>query len=63
MTGSSIRSGPEIVKEFIDNLEKDKSLDNGTVEIIKVLHAENKLTQTRLQQALEVERKESGKHG
>ncbi len=63
MTDKNIRSGPEIVKEFIENLEKDKSLDNGTVETIKLLHAEKKPTQTRLQQALEVKRKESEKHG
>ncbi len=63
MIEKNIRSGPEIVKEFIENLENDKSLDKGMVEIIKVLHAENKLTQTRLQQALEVKRKESEKHG
>ena len=63
MTEKHIRSGPEIVKEFIENLENDKSLDKGTVEIIKLLHAEQKLTQTRLQQALEVKRKESEQHG
>ena len=63
MIENNIRSGPEIVKEFIENLEKDKSLDNGTVEIIKLLQAENKFTQTRLQQALEVKRKESEQHG
>ena len=63
MIENNIRSGPEIVKEFIENLEKDKSLDNGTVEIIKLLHAEQKFTQTRLQQALEVKRKEPEKHG
>lgn len=63
MTERNIRSGPEIVKEFIENLENDKSLDKETVEIIKLLHAEKKFTQTRLQQALEVKRKESEKHG
>ncbi len=63
MTERNIRSGPEIVKEFIENLENDKSLDKGTVEIIKLLHAEKKLSQTRLQQALEVKRREPEKHG
>ena len=63
MAGGSIRSGSEIVKEFIENLEKDESLDKGTIETIKTLHRENKLTQTRLQQALEVKRKESENHG
>lgn len=63
MAEKNIRSGAEIVKEFIENLEKDESLDKGTIETIKTLHRENKLTQTRLQQALEVKRKESGNHG
>ena len=63
MTGSSIRSGPEIVKEFIERLEKDKSLDRGTVETIKNLYGEKKLTQIRIQQALELRRKEAEKNG
>ena len=63
MTERNIRSGPEIVKEFIENLVNDKSLDKGTVEIIKLLHAEKKLSQTRLQQALEVKREEAEKRG
>lgn len=63
MAEKNIRSGPEIVKEFIETLEKDGSLDKGTIETIKTLHRENKLTPTRFQQALEVKRKESEKNG
>lgn len=63
MSEKRIKSGPEIVKEFIEGLKTNKSLDKGTVEAIELLHRENKLTLTKLQQALESERKESEKHG
>jgi len=58
-----IKSAPEIIKEFIDALENDPSLDKDTVEVIKQLHLTNKLTQTRLQQVLEAKRKDMEKHG
>ncbi len=57
MAETKIRSGPQIVKEFIQYLEKDTSLDGDTVEVIKLLHGEDKLTPGRLQQALEAKRK------
>lgn len=63
MTEKRIRSGPDIVKEFIDSLKTNKSLDKGTVDAIELLHKEDKLTLTKFQQALESERKESEKHG
>ncbi len=63
MANTEIKSGPEIVKEFVESLEKDKSLDKDTIEVIKLLHIGNKLTQTRLLQGLEEKRKESEKNG
>ena len=63
MTEKRIKSGPEIVKEFIESLKTNKSLDKGTVDAIELLHTKDKLTLTKLQQALESERKESEKHG
>ena len=63
MTEKRIKSGPEIVKEFIETLKTNESLDKGTVGAIELLHTENKLTLTKLQQALESERKGSEKYG
>ena len=63
MTEKRIKSGPQIVKEFIESLKTNKSLDKRTVEAIELLYTENKLTLTKLQQALESERKGSEKHG
>lgn len=63
MTLKRVQPGPEVVKEFVENLTNDKSLDKDTVEVIELLYAEDKLTQTKLQQALESKRKESQKHG
>ncbi len=63
MDAKKIRSGPEIVKEFIVNLKDNKLLDKDTVEAIDELHAQGKLTQIRIQQQLELKRKESEKHG
>jgi hypothetical protein len=59
----TIKSAPEIIKEFIDGLETDPSLDKDTVEVIKQLHLTNKLTHTRLQQVLEANKKDMEKHG
>ena len=63
MADTGIKSGPEIVKEFVESLEKDKSLDKDTIEVITLLYIGNKLTQTRLLQGLEEKRKESEKKG
>ena len=48
MPNKEIKSGPEIVKEFIEGLSKDESLDKSTVEVIKAVHAAKKPTLTRL---------------
>ena len=56
MNGKTIRSGPDIVKEFVRALLEDPSLDKDTVEAIEHLYNENKLSPTKLQQALELKR-------
>ena len=64
MTERKVKSGPEIVKEFIESLGKDESLDKGTIEIIQKLYSTNKFTQ-RLSSSrpLEANRKEPHEHG
>ena len=62
MSEKKIRSGPEIVKEFIEGLKNNTFLDTDTVEALDELHAQGKLTQIRIQQLLELKRKESEKH-
>ncbi len=63
MAEDTIKSGAEIVKEFLDGLETDQLLDRGTVEAIRLLYLGGSLTQTKLQQALEGKRREKEKHG
>jgi predicted house-cleaning noncanonical NTP pyrophosphatase (MazG superfamily) len=63
MVERKVKSGPEIVKEFVESLEKDELLDKSVVEIIKQLHTANNLSKIRLLQALETNREESDSHG
>ena len=56
MNEKTIRSGPDIVKEFVHSLLEDPSLDKDTVEVIEHLYNDNKLSPTKLQQALELKR-------
>ena len=56
MNDKTIRSGPDIVKEFVHALLEDPTLDKATVEEINHLYNENKLSPTKLQQALELKR-------
>lgn len=56
MNDKTIRSGSDIVKEFVHGLLEDPILDKDTVQVIVQLYDENKLTPTKLQQALEVKR-------
>lgn len=58
-----VRSGTEIVKDFIDGLEADSSLDEGVVEALSGLQKEGKLTPTRLLQELETKRKRGTANG
>lgn len=56
MNNKTIRSGPDIVKEFVHALMEDPILDKATVAEINRLYNENKLSSTKLQQALELKR-------
>jgi hypothetical protein len=49
----SIQTGPEIVSLFLESLEGDFSFDPNTVACIRDLSRAEKLTKTRLMQALE----------
>jgi len=57
MNEKIIKSGDEVVKEFVQNLLKDTSLDRDVAEAISVLYFQKKLTSTRLQQILDSKRK------
>jgi hypothetical protein len=50
---NKILSGPEIVDHFIRAIEADPSLDKATINAIKLLHAEGKLSWTSLLRSLE----------
>ena len=50
---SVIKSGPEIVSEFVDSLSDGDSIDSQTLASIRELYKSGKLTRTRLLQSLE----------
>jgi hypothetical protein len=58
---SVIKSGPEIVSEFLDSLGEGDSIDPQTVASIRELHKSGNLTRTRLLQSLEQARSGEGK--
>jgi hypothetical protein len=58
---SVIKSGPEIVSEFLDSLSEGDSIDSQTLASIRELHNSGRLTRTRLQQSLEEARSREGK--
>jgi hypothetical protein len=58
---SVIKSGPEIVSEFLASLSEGDSIDSQTVASIRELHKSGKLTRTRLLQSLEQARSREGK--
>lgn len=49
-----MKSGPEIVREFITKMEEDKILDIPTIKVIKdLLENEGKLSANKLETELE----------
>jgi hypothetical protein len=50
---SEIKSGPEILEQFLSELSAGDGMDAQTLAAIKVLHSVDKLTRTRLLQVLE----------
>ena len=55
-----VRSGPEIVTDFVASLKDDSSLDRATVAAIDDLVTKGKLTFTNLLKSLEEARGKSG---
>jgi hypothetical protein len=58
-----IKSGPEIVQEFLDSLNAGDPIDPLTLACIRDLHKSGKLTRTRLLQSLEQARSHDGMDG
>jgi hypothetical protein len=50
---SQLRSGPEIVADFVSTLKGDSQLDASTVEAIESLFQDKRLTSTNLLRLLE----------
>ena len=63
MTERQIKSGQQIVEEFLAAMEADISIDSETVAAISSLWQQNKLNHNRLQQELEKVRNERLKDG
>lgn len=59
MTGKHIKSGADVVTDFLASLADSPELDKNTVEVIRELHSIGKLTKTRLPQALADKRNSS----
>jgi hypothetical protein len=53
LAGSRVRSGPEIVADFIASLKEDATLDAATITAIETLSIKGKLTFTNLLKSLE----------
>ena len=52
-SANQIRSGPEIVADFVSALKNDPKLDKSTVEAIESLFQDKRLTPTNLLKMLE----------
>lgn len=58
MTEKTIKSGQQVIKEFVENAAEDADFDKGSIEVIKTLLAsEGKLSVTKLLRELERLRK------
>jgi hypothetical protein len=58
MGSPPIKSGAEVVLEFLDSLQSNTTLDPNVVAAIQELQRQGKLTKVRLLQALADQRKE-----
>jgi hypothetical protein len=56
MAQKHIRSGKEVVDDFIASLDKKEGVNKRTLDAIRRLHAASKLTKTQLLRSLERER-------
>jgi len=58
VASKSIKSGPEVVQEFITRMAKDPNMDPAIIKaILELLQADGKVSPTRLQRELETLRK------
>lgn len=58
MSSKRIKSGPEVVQEFITRMAEDPNVDPATIRAIKeLLEADGKVSVTKLQRQLEELRK------
>ena len=48
----NIRSSEAVIEQFIASLEDDPCIDKGTLEVLRELQVEGKLSKTRLLQLL-----------
>lgn len=54
MPSDDIKSGAEVISEFLSSLSKDdKAMDQNTLQAIQSLHDAKRLTRSQLLQALE----------
>jgi hypothetical protein len=53
MASEVIKSGPQVVSEFLDSLQGDESIDKDTLSAVHELFEAGKLTKTRLLNSLE----------
>ncbi len=63
MEKKQIKSGPEIIQEFLAAMEATTSIDSETLSAIRGLWQEKKLKQNKLQQELEKARRARLKDG
>lgn len=52
MTSEDIKSGPQVISEFLDSFQVGQDIDPGTVTAIRDLFEAGKLSRTRLLSAL-----------
>ncbi len=58
MDQNDIKTGQEVVDEFVKSIGQEKKVDKETLESIKDLHLNNKLTKTNLLEILRKKREE-----
>ena len=59
MTTKEIKSGPQIVTDFLESLKGNNAIDAKTLKTVGDLYASGKLSKPRLLRSLEDERKQS----
>lgn len=60
-SGEKIKSGPEVVSDFLDALKTNKEIDGKVVEALTTLASDGKLSKTRLLNSLQILREDQSK--